>query len=406
MPAPSPRRTLRLGAIGLGRAFTIMLPAFLADDRVQLIAATDPRVEARRKFAADFNARAYESVEALCADPKVEAVYIATPHELHVEHVRIAAAHGKHILVEKPMAITLTDCSAMIESTRRGSVHLVVGHSHSFNAPVLHTRALIDSGAFGAVRMIHMLNYTDFMYRPRRPEELITARGGGVLFSQAAHQVDIARLLGGGKVRGVRAATGNWDPARPSEGAYSALLTFADGTYASLTYNGYGRFDSDEFTGWIGEMGLPKDRSRYGAGRKALRNIADATAETELKAARNYGGAAYTPAAPSPERQHQHFGFMLVSCEGGDLRPQPDGVMIYGDSEVKLDPVPVRPPRAEVIDELYDAVVHDRAPLHSGEWGRATVEVCLAMLASAHDGADVVLKQQVAVPASLGSLRP
>lgn len=402
---PSPRRTLRLGAIGLGRAFTIMLPGFIEDDRVQLVAATDPRADARRRFAVDFNARAYESAEALCADPNVDAVYIATPHELHVEHVRIAAARGKHILVEKPMAITLADCTAMIESARGGGVHLIVGHSHSFNAPVLRARALIDSGMFGAVRMIHMLNYTDFMYRPRRPEELITARGGGVVFSQAAHQVDIARLLGGGKVKSVRAATGSWDPVRPSEGAYSALLTFADGAYASLTYNGYGRFDSDEFTGWIGEMGLPKDRSRYGAGRKALRNVGDAAAEIELKAARNYGGAAYTPSAPSPQRQHQHFGFMLVSCEGADLRLQPDGVMIYGDSEVKLDAVAVRSLRAEVIDELYDAVVHDRAPLHSGEWGRATVEVCLAILASAREGADIALAQQVALPASLERLR-
>ena len=57
------------------------------------------------------------------------------------------------------------------------------------------TRAIIDSGAFGAVRMIQAFYYTDFLYRPRRPEELDTTRGGGVVWSQAAHQVDIVRLL-------------------------------------------------------------------------------------------------------------------------------------------------------------------------------------------------------------------
>ena len=77
-------------------------------------------------------------------------------------------------------------------------MHLVVGHSHSFDAPILRTRELIASGAFGAVRMINALNYTDFLYRPRRPEELDTAQGGGAVFNQAAHQVDIVRLLGGG----------------------------------------------------------------------------------------------------------------------------------------------------------------------------------------------------------------
>ena len=61
-------------------------------------------------------------------------------------------------------------------------------------------RALIDSGAFGAVRMINAINYTDYLYRPRRPEELDTAQGGGAVFNQAAHQVDIVRLIGGGRV--------------------------------------------------------------------------------------------------------------------------------------------------------------------------------------------------------------
>ena len=79
-------------------------------------------------------------------------------------------------------------------------MHLVVGHSHSFDAPILRTRELIASGDFGAVRMINAFNYTDFLYRPRRPEELDTAHGGGAVFNQAAHQVDIVRLLGGGRV--------------------------------------------------------------------------------------------------------------------------------------------------------------------------------------------------------------
>jgi hypothetical protein len=81
----------------------------------------------------------------------------------------------------------------------------------------------------------------------------------------------IPGLLGGGRVRSVRAMTGNWDPGRPTEGAYSALLTFDDDLFASCTYSGYAHFDSDAFLGFIGEMGLPKDPSRYGAMRKALR---------------------------------------------------------------------------------------------------------------------------------------
>ena len=96
---------------------------------------------------------------------------------------------------------------------------------------------------------------------------------------------------------------------------------------------------------------------------------------------------------------HQHFGMVLVSCERADLRPLPNGVMIYADAEAKLDPLPPpRVPRVEVIDELYDAVVRGQAPLHDGRWGMATLEVCVAMLASARENRDVELHEQVAVP--------
>jgi phthalate 4,5-cis-dihydrodiol dehydrogenase len=393
-------RPLRLGVAGLGRAFTLMLPTFAADPRVALMAAADPREEARTRFAAEFGASVYDTVEALCEDPSVEAVYVATPHQLHARHVASAAANGKHVLVEKPMAITLADCEAMIAAARSAGVKLVVGHSHSFNAPIRHARAIIDSGAVGRVRMITALNFTDFMYRPRRPEELDTESGGGVLFSQAAHQIDIIRLLGGGRVRSVRAATGAWDPGRPSEGAYSALLTFEDGTFASVVYSGYGHFDSDEFCGWVGEMGQPKDPSRYGSSRRALRDLSSPEDETVLKSARTYGGASYSVSRNSDPPLHQHFGPLIISCERADLRPLPTGVMIYDDVSQRLDPLPLPPvPRAEVIDEFYAAIRLDRSPVHNGEWALATTEVCLAMLKSAQEQTEVVLRHQVGLPA-------
>jgi phthalate 4,5-cis-dihydrodiol dehydrogenase len=240
--------------------------------------------------------------------------------------------------------------------------------------------------------MITALNFTDFLYRPRRPEELDTRQGGGALFNQAPHQVDIVRLLGGGLARSVRAMTGAWDPARPTEGAYSALLTFENGASASLTYNGYGHFDSDELMGWIGEMG---QRKRPGS--RARSRFNDTIAEAAAKAARNYGGPGWQPPQPQ-ELLHQHFGPILVSCERADLRPLPSGITIYEHGAARLETLP-KPdiPRAEVIGELYDAVVHGRPPLHDGPWAMATLEVCLAMLQSAREGRDIALQHQVAV---------
>jgi phthalate 4,5-cis-dihydrodiol dehydrogenase len=390
-----PERRLRIGVAGLGRAFTLMLPTLAADPRLELVAAADPRAEATGRFAADFGARVYASVDELCADEGVEVVYVATPHQHHAAHVALAAAHGKHALVEKPMAITLEECRRMIDEAERAGVILIVGHSHSFDRPILRTREIIDSGTVGHVRMINAQYYTDFLYRPRRPEELATASGGGVVFSQGAHQVDIVRLLGGGRVTSVQALTGAWDPARPTEGAYAALLTFVDGAFASLTYSGYAHFDADEFCGGIGELGTAKNASSYGAARRNLERATNAVEEAALKQARNYGGVDYSPHAAAAS-WHEHFGVVLVSCERADLRPMPTGVMIYGDAEARLESL-AKPvvPRAEVVDELYDAIVHRRPPLHDGRWAMATLEVCLAILESARDRREITLRHQV-----------
>jgi phthalate 4,5-cis-dihydrodiol dehydrogenase len=378
-------RQLNIGVAGLGRAFALMAPAFAGDPRVALVAATDRRGDARTRFGQDFSAKAYASVEELCADPDVEVVYIATPHGLHAAHARLAASHGKHVLVEKPMALSPDECHAMIDAARAAGVHLVVGHSHSFDAPIALTRSLIQQGSFGRLRMISALNYTDFLYRPRRPEELDPAKGGGAVMNQGAHHVDVARLLAGSAVTSVRALTGAWDAARPVEGAYAALLTFAGGAFATIAYSGYAHFDSDELLGWIGEGGQRKDPAQHGGARKKL-----AGDETNLKNERNYGGAQF--AAPAKAEAHPHFGLLVASCDKADLRPTPEGVWVYADREKYLARIEApAAPRAGVIDELYAAVVEGKAPLHDGAWGLATVEVCLALLRSAREGKEVPL---------------
>ncbi len=395
--------TLRLGVAGLGRAFMLMLPTFVRHPRVALAAAADPRPEARSHFAAEFGARAYETVEALCADPTVDAVYIATPHQLHVEHVRIAAAHGKHVLVEKPMALAIADCQDMIEAAERGGVHLLVGHSHSYDLPYLRTRALIETGALGAVRMVTAMNFTDYLYRPRRPEELDTAEGGGAIFSQAPHQVEVVRLLAGSRATGVWASAGIWDPARRTQGAYSAHLSFEDGVFAALTYSGHGHFDTDALHGWIGEMGQQRDGSGYGDARRRLAGL-DPAQEAALKNKRAYGTtvSAEEMREGPPPPAYNHFGLVVVSCERGDLRPMPNGVEIYSDLECRFEPLPPPAvPRAEVIDELVGAVMGGRVPLHTGRWGMATAEICLAILRSSETGQDVPLSHQVGMPAIL-----
>jgi len=392
---------LRIGVIGLGRAFTLMLPTFQQDPRVQLVAATDPLPQACAQFEKDFQGQVTPNAEALCALRDIDLIYIASPHGLHAQHTALAAQHGKHVWVEKPMAVSLSECQTMIQACRDAGVQLMVGHSHSFNAPVLRAYELIQSGRLGQVKMITALNYTDFLYRPRRPEELNTALGGGVIHSQASHQVDVVRLLGGGQVSTVQACTGQWDAARPTEGAYSALLKFESGAFANLTYNGYGHFDSDVWMDHVGEIGNAKPASesakRYGTARKRLATTNTYNQESQLKAARNYGGSLYQPTAQN-EDAYQHFGPVLVSCEKADLRLTPKGLWMYGPEHETFEalPTPIYP-RKEVIDELWGALREGKFLLHSGTWARATTEVCLSLLEAAQTGQAIHLKHQVAV---------
>ena len=99
-----------------------------------------------------------------------------------------------------------------------------------------------------------------------------------------------------------------------------------------------------------------------------------------------------------PALQHQHFGVLIASCERADLRPLPDGVVVYADDQKRLEPLPApKVQRAEVIDELYAAVVDGRAPLHSGEWAMATMEACYAILQSAREQREIALHHQTTI---------
>ena len=380
---------VRLGVAGLGRAFMLMVPSFDADTRVKLTAAAAPREESRDAFEKEYGGTGYATVEELCADPDVEAIYIATPHQMHVDHVLAAARAGKHILVEKPLAVSMEDAEVMVSAAKEAGVYLIVGPSHSFDPPVELATQLISSGKFGQLRMIQAFNYTDFLYRPRRPEELRTEEGGGVLFSQAIHQIDVVRRLAGGMAEKIYAMTGAWDPKRPTEGAFTALMNFAGGCVANMTYSGYAHFDSDIWMNNVGELGQRKSEGAYGGARRALLDL-NPDDEVRLKTTRTFGSGTTIEA-----EHNEHFGPVIALCDRADLRLTPDGIEVFGDTErgfieAKFGPAP----RRTVLDALVDAVRHNKAPDQTGEWGLASLEVCHAILQSAETGQAVDLQRQ------------
>jgi phthalate 4,5-cis-dihydrodiol dehydrogenase len=228
-------------------------------------------------------------------------------------------------------------------------------------------------------------------------EELDTRLGGGVTFRQGSHQFDLLRLIGGGLVRSVRAMTGVWDARRPTEGSHVVYLEFEDGTPATAVYSGYDRFHTAELTFGIGEQGQLLDASVYGRARKALARVGSADEEAALKRSSvRYGGSRARPisgTAPHPPV----YGLTLVSCEKGDIRQSANGLFIYGEETKWEIPLPTdETGRDAVVSELYEAVVNGRQPAHGGRWGKANLEVCLAVLASASARREVFLAHQTA----------
>jgi phthalate 4,5-cis-dihydrodiol dehydrogenase len=389
---PDKSAPIGLGVCGLGMAGAVMVQAAAAHSGYALRAAAEPHPGPREAFARDFNASAYPDMKELCADPAVEVVYIASPHQFHAPHAIMAAEHGKHVILEKPMALTLADCDAIIAAVERNKAQLIVGHTHAFDPAVRAMRGMIARGELGRLGMINSFNYTSYLYRPRRPEELDTSKGGGILFNQVPHQIDTVRLLGGGLVKSVRAQTNVLDPARPTEAGCIAFLQFENGAAASLVYGGYDFFDTDEWHFGVAESGAPKTIAHGGARRALAQEKEEAGLRTRTLA---YGARKIPMPASQP-----HFGITIVTCAQGEMRASADGILIYdrdGRREVSVPRGDGMPGRQEVLDDMRAAIRTGRKPVHDGRWGKATVEVALAIQSSSREGREVTLEHQVAV---------
>lgn len=397
MTAASKSGPVRLGMVGLGGAAMQMLPSIVADERIVPTAVVEPDDEARQAFVDDFGVTPFPSVEQLAESGQADAVYVATPHGMHVEHAVAALERGVHTLVEKPLALTVSDCLAIDTAAAASGAHVIVGHTHAFDRPVRALRDLIETGELGRVRMISAWNHGNFIYRPRRPEELDTARGGGIVFNQLPHQVDVVRLLGGGLVRSVRSAAYVLDPDRPTVGSHTTFLDFEDGAVASLVYGGYDRFDSDELHDWIDENGGAKRPDHHGRATRRLAALASPDDEQALKSSRGYRRG-WSPEGAAAG--HPHFGVVIVSCEAADVHLGPQGLIRFdadGRREIDIPLGPAFPDKGCVLDDLHRAAVHDEPSVHDALWGAATVEVCTAVLESSRRREELTLSSQVPV---------
>lgn len=382
-----------VGILGLGMAGGFMVPIVSGHRSVRLVAAADLDAGLRSQFASHTGLPAEPGATELFRREDVDVVYIATPHQFHAAQAIEAMQAGKHVVVEKPMALTLSDCDAMIEVAERTGRVLIVGHTHGFDPAPRAMGEIVASRRYGPLSMITMLNFTDFLYRPRRPEELDTSQGGGIFFNQLPHQIEIARVIAGEPVRSVRCASGVMDPDRPTEGHLAALLVFESGAVASIVYSGHDRFDSDELHFGIGEIGYPKQPA-HGAAWRASSALKEDGDEAAVRRER-YGFGAGAFQAPAPPPHQPHFGLVVASCARADLRPSGDGLLVYAHESVhEIDLAP--PARAfaghaNLWNDLHAATLERKTPRHDGHFARETLRICMAMMTSHLENREVEL---------------
>lgn len=174
--------------------------------------------------------RVYGSVQQLLEDPEVQVISIAVPDHLHTQVAMDCASHGKHILVEKPLALTVEDCKSIIEAADMGGGHLMVDFANRWNPPLMKARQLVSKGEISQPRLAY-IRLNNAIHVPT--EMLGWSSQSNVLWWIGSHSIDLARWLFDDEVETVQSVAG-WGKLR------SLGIETADFYVTTLQFRGGG----------------------------------------------------------------------------------------------------------------------------------------------------------------------
>jgi predicted dehydrogenase len=201
-------------------------------DRVRLSFASRDAATAeayRRRF---HGVAAFGAYEAAAVDDRVDALVFCTPHDLHLDNVRLAAAHRKAALVEKPIARTLDEADRMIETAQETGITLMVGENLHFMPAFRAARGHLASGAIGAVRQIVVAPRGH--WRPAGWRRQRVRAGGGALIDGGIHFVHLLREWGGAVAQVSAVAPPNLLPELEAEDTAFVLVRYRSGAVGTL----------------------------------------------------------------------------------------------------------------------------------------------------------------------------
>lgn len=191
---------VRTALIGCGKVGQIHAAALRSLPQSDFVAVCDNNTERSQAFAVKYDVAAYTDIRDMISSAGVQVACLCTPHPLHAESAIQTAEAGAHVLIEKPMAASLSDCDAMLEAARKNHVQLGVVSQRRFFPPVSRMKSAMDEGKIGApvLGTFTMLSWRDEAYYRSDPwRGKWSTEGGGVLVNQSAHQLDLLQWFMG-----------------------------------------------------------------------------------------------------------------------------------------------------------------------------------------------------------------
>ena len=230
--APAP---MGAGVIGLGEIGQYHLGGFAGAPGVEIVGVADIDSDVRERSAHSCRATPYEDYRELLADPRVDMVSVCLPHAMHLPVALDSIRAGKHVLIEKPLAVTVQECDQIIDAAEQFGVTVGVQHNQVFYPPHIAAKEMIDAGRLGSLIHVRLRLGIGGKYGGWRSDPAVA--GGGLLFDAGVHRFYLARFLGG-EIRELRSMT---DRTR-SQGEDQAvvILRFENGALGVIDVNYHG----------------------------------------------------------------------------------------------------------------------------------------------------------------------
>jgi UDP-N-acetyl-2-amino-2-deoxyglucuronate dehydrogenase len=238
VPIPPITGPIRVALLGCGRISKNHLDAIAKVKELELVAVADANLPRAKEVGAARGVPSFGSLEEMLAQVPSHLVTICTPSGLHPQHGVVAAKAGRHVLTEKPMAISLAAADELVNACDAAGVYLFVVKQNRLNPPVQLLKRAVDKGRFGR---IYMANVTVRWTRPQEYYDSESWRGtwefdGGAIMNQASHYVDLMQWLLG-PVESVMAKTATQARRIEAEDSGVAVIKFRSGALGVLEVN-------------------------------------------------------------------------------------------------------------------------------------------------------------------------